>query len=184
MSLFICKHPQAILVRSRQQGAVLIVGLIILLVITLIGTSGITTVTLDEKMSSNMQNANKAFQGAEAMLAECEAILRDNRIDLVLTGATELGVIPDIGILDDATQWWNDPAIWQANGYVSTNNTLTRAPNGLAALPNCIVEFIGGAGGDIGNTDPIQPANFFRVTAFSVGADNTTSSMVQSIFLK
>ena len=42
--------------KSSQQGAVLLVVLIMLLVLTIIGTSGIGTVTLGEKMVSNMQS--------------------------------------------------------------------------------------------------------------------------------
>ncbi|WP_273428547.1 PilX N-terminal domain-containing pilus assembly protein [Marinobacter sp.] len=50
----------------RQQGAVLIVSLIILLVLTLIGIAGMNTSVLQERMAVNAQNSNRAFQAAES----------------------------------------------------------------------------------------------------------------------
>ncbi|WP_322002500.1 PilX N-terminal domain-containing pilus assembly protein [Marinobacter alexandrii] len=50
----------------RQQGAVLIVSLIILLVLTLIGLAGMNTSVLQERMAVNAQNSNRAFQAAES----------------------------------------------------------------------------------------------------------------------
>ncbi len=50
----------------RQQGAVLIVSLIILLVLTLIGVAGMNTSVLQERMAVNAQNSNRAFQAAES----------------------------------------------------------------------------------------------------------------------
>lgn len=50
----------------RQQGAVLIVSLIILLVLTLVGIAGMNTSVLQERMAVNAQNSNRAFQAAES----------------------------------------------------------------------------------------------------------------------
>ena len=50
--------------RARQQGAVLLTGLVLLFVITLLGVSGMQSVTLDERIISNMQSASLAFHGA------------------------------------------------------------------------------------------------------------------------
>ncbi|MGB2271587.1 MAG: pilus assembly PilX family protein, partial [Pseudomonadales bacterium] len=57
--------------KRSQSGAVLVVSLVMLLILTLIGMSGMSSVTLEEKMVSNMQNVNKSFQSAEAALNEC-----------------------------------------------------------------------------------------------------------------
>ncbi|WP_203301798.1 pilus assembly PilX family protein [Marinobacter sediminum] len=50
----------------RQRGAVLIVSLIILLVLTLVGIAGMNTSVLQERMAVNAQNSNRAFQAAES----------------------------------------------------------------------------------------------------------------------
>jgi type IV pilus assembly protein PilX len=51
--------------RNRQTGATLIVGLVLLLVLTVIGISGMNTATMEITMASNMQFQQDAFQAAE-----------------------------------------------------------------------------------------------------------------------
>lgn len=51
--------------RQRQQGATLVVGLILLLVLTVLGVSGMNTSTLELTMASNAQFHQDAFQAAE-----------------------------------------------------------------------------------------------------------------------
>ena len=53
---------------ARQKGAALIVGLVLLLVLTVLGVSGITMATLELEMTGNMQAAEYAFQAAETGL--------------------------------------------------------------------------------------------------------------------
>ncbi len=52
---------------NRQQGAALIVGLVVLLVMTLIGISSMSTTTSQLKMSNNIQTHQMAFQATEAI---------------------------------------------------------------------------------------------------------------------
>ncbi len=52
----------------RQRGAVLIVGLVILLVVTMVGIGGQQSTVLQERMAGNMRQNNIAFQAAEAAL--------------------------------------------------------------------------------------------------------------------
>jgi len=65
---------------KRQQGTVLIVSLIMLLVLTLIGVSGMKTSTMEEKMTRNLHDRNLAFQAAEAALRAAEQNIQDNII--------------------------------------------------------------------------------------------------------
>jgi len=51
--------------RRRQAGATLIVGLVLLLVLTVVGISGMNTATMEITMASNMQFQQDAFQAAE-----------------------------------------------------------------------------------------------------------------------
>lgn len=51
--------------RSRQTGAALFVGLILLLVMTILGVSGMSTATLELTMAGNAQAQQQAFQAAE-----------------------------------------------------------------------------------------------------------------------
>jgi hypothetical protein len=55
----------AIAARQSQRGAALIVGLILLMVLTVLGVSGMNTATLELTMTSNAQFHQDAFQSAE-----------------------------------------------------------------------------------------------------------------------
>ena len=58
---------------NRRNGAVLIISLIILLLLTIIGMTAIQTTLLEEKMAGNLQEQNIAFQAAESALRAGEA---------------------------------------------------------------------------------------------------------------
>lgn len=49
-----------------QQGAALVVSLIILVIMTLLGVTAIQVTTSEEKMVANLREFNIAFQAAEA----------------------------------------------------------------------------------------------------------------------
>lgn len=58
---------------SRQSGAALIVGLILLVVITVLAVSGMNTATTELAMARNDQNYENAFQAAETGLEQALA---------------------------------------------------------------------------------------------------------------
>ena len=60
----------------RQGGAVLLVSLVFLLLLTVIGLSAIQSSTLQERMAGNANDVNTAFQSAEAGIREAEVILQ------------------------------------------------------------------------------------------------------------
>lgn len=69
---------------SQQKGAVLVVGLIILVVLTLLGVQGMRTNVAQERMASNMRERNVAFQAAEAALrvGELDGAFDGSGVDL------------------------------------------------------------------------------------------------------
>jgi type IV pilus assembly protein PilX len=52
-------------IACHQRGAALVVGLILLLVLTVLGISGLVTAALELQMAGNAQNEERAFQAAE-----------------------------------------------------------------------------------------------------------------------
>ncbi len=62
------KFPAA----SQQRGAVLIVALIMLLLLTIIGLSSMRGTSLQENMAGNMRDSNMALQASEAALRKGE----------------------------------------------------------------------------------------------------------------
>lgn len=62
-------HPTA----GRQQGAALVVGLILLLVLTILAVSGVFTSTMELRMVRNTQTQERAFQSAEVAVEDALA---------------------------------------------------------------------------------------------------------------
>lgn len=71
-----CK-PIAMAGPGRQQGAVLVISLIVLLVVTLLGLGSLETAVFQERMAVNAQNKNVAFQNTASLL---EDVLEDDSV--------------------------------------------------------------------------------------------------------
>lgn len=56
--------------RHRQSGAVLVVALLFLLIITMLGVTSMQSTTAEERMSGNARDQNNALQAAEAALRD------------------------------------------------------------------------------------------------------------------
>jgi len=61
--------------RNRQRGAVLVIALLFLTILTILGVTAMTTTTYEERLAGNARDTSTAFQAAEAAL-------RDARRDL------------------------------------------------------------------------------------------------------
>ena len=58
---------------GRQQGAALVVGLILLLVLTILAVSGVFTSTMELRMVRNTQTQERSFQAAEVAVEDALA---------------------------------------------------------------------------------------------------------------
>ncbi|SFM60450.1 PilX N-terminal domain-containing pilus assembly protein [Marinobacter zhejiangensis] len=67
----------------RQRGAVLIVSLVVLLVITLLGVAGMNSSLMQERMAANAQNVNRTFQAAESSVGVLTNILMGGNLSLL-----------------------------------------------------------------------------------------------------
>lgn len=63
---------------NRQHGAVLVISLIFLLLMTIIGVTSIQTTILQERMAGNVRDHNRALQAAEMALRAGEVWLDGN----------------------------------------------------------------------------------------------------------
>jgi type IV pilus assembly protein PilX len=59
--------------RQGQQGAALVIGLILLLVLTILAVSGVFTSTMELRMVRNTQSQERAFQAAEVAVEDALA---------------------------------------------------------------------------------------------------------------
>jgi type IV pilus assembly protein PilX len=58
---------------QRQQGAALVIGLILLLVLTILAVSGVFTSTMELRMVRNNQSQERSFQAAEVAIEDALA---------------------------------------------------------------------------------------------------------------
>ena len=126
--------------KNPESGAVLVVSLIMLLLLTLIGVTAMQTTSLEEKMAGNLRDKNLAFQAAESALrvANNNLLTYLNSLPLAVTipltpDATYTGgfypsTIPtDVAILTDS--FWTDATRPKAT------STVAGLGNGIDAHP-------------------------------------------------
>jgi type IV pilus assembly protein PilX len=76
---------------NRQQGAALVVGLILLVVVTVLAIAGMNTATTELAIARNDQNYENAFQAAETGI---ETALSQGRFDTLVNTTLEGIVVP------------------------------------------------------------------------------------------
>jgi len=179
----------------NQQGAVLVVGLLILLLLTLIGTSAMQGTSMQERMSGNMRDRNLAFQAAEAALREAERAVRQGTATVIPLGST---VVVD----PDESDTWSqpgDPAFWADIFTDSDKHVDFRVTEyggdltGIFTQPMYVVETLvapntpGGGEPVVENIEfgPISEttSNMFRVTVFAVGGTEAAVVILQTNLL-
>jgi len=65
-----------------QQGSVLIISLVLLLLLTMVGVTGMNMTSLEERMSGNYRDHEMAFQAAEAALVDAENFIESTNLTL------------------------------------------------------------------------------------------------------
>jgi len=166
---------------TRQQGSTLVISLMILIVMTLIGLTGIATSTLEEKMAGNTRDQAVAFQAAEAALRNGENYYNDivspaAAFDGSTAGLYDAGELPDVS---------NDDT-WD------TARTYSGDIAGVHENPKYIIELLGEIGdttddlniSGYGESTGLGTVTAARITARAVGGSNSTVVMLQSNFAK
>ncbi len=175
---------------KQQHGAVLVMSLLMLFVLTLIGVSSISTTTMEEKMSGNTRNRHLALQAAETAISDAERFIKNNINNPIAqftnagtNGLYNLGYGPTT---TDATNksWWP----------TANKRTYTAAIQDLSGPPVYTIEYLGetmqdsttdgnilggeegaGSGGSI---------HAFRITVRGTGLTNNSAVFIQSHFGK
>lgn len=174
---------------SHQQGAVLFVGLIMLIVVTLMGIVAMKSSMLQEKLAAGAMDQNIAFQAAESALRDAEIY-----INASVTSASGFSAACTNGLClpsTTSTSVWDAIADWSGSALPIIFGTQTAAP----AIPNVyrqpryIIELlpdIPPAPGT-GLRPPGASATdgtAFRITAMAWGKRSTTPVMLQSVYVK
>ncbi len=119
---------------SIQQGAVLIVSLIMLLIMTIIGLSAMQSTVLEEKMAGNYRNSNIAFQAAETALRDSEKDIACNNSSCTTRTAPISGISNfDANCTNGLCAGWS-PSVW-ADATKMGNAVSYGAKTGVIAIP-------------------------------------------------
>src|SRR5262245_24539639 len=168
--------------RSRQKGAILVVSLLLLLVMTLLGLTAMQVTRMEERMAGNTRDLNLAFQGAEAGLRDAEDRIRllAGRPDACSAAPCDVwqrNVLP--GDLHDRDRsWWVDNGQeYGASGQQDLDD-VTEDPQTvteeLMFVPDSLTT---------GHAPP-EGRTFFRVTSHSFGGTETAQAVLESTYTR
>jgi type IV pilus assembly protein PilX len=183
--------------RSRQQGAVLYISLILLIILTILGVVAARLQTGEAVMARNDHNHQLALQSAEAALRDAEINLAIGNWSIpqfaananglyVLSTEAQGGVaiLPQAGSIADQINWNANYPAANPNALTYTGAPLTNAP-ASPILTQVIIEDlppVARAGDPLCTpSNQTQSCAVYRVTAHAVGADASASATLQSI---
>ncbi len=156
---------------ALQRGAVLVVGLIMLVMITLITISGMQATTLEERMAGNLADRNRAFQSAEIALRTGEELVEPGK-----------PFVPGVGMYEfEGTQAPID--IYLESNWTGKSLAFGEKVKGSAAAPRYMVEMQP----KLNANAPLEAGverttEVFRVNSIGWGAGLETVVVLQSIF--
>ena len=182
------KYPQSSMPR-QQNGAILVFCLVFLSILTVMGTSGMETTVLEERMSSNMRDHTLAFQSAESALKNAEAWLLAQAALPIVSGDGSTTVWSENAMDPSATDgkyWWDhaniNAAWWNANADAIAGVA------GVATQPGYVIEEYrtvdSGESLATGSGETPRSRTFHRITARGVGINPNTAVRVQSTFVQ
>lgn len=180
--------------KRDQTGAVLIVSLIILLLMTIIGITAMQTTTMEERMAGNLRDRNLALQAAEAALRDGEnwlasQVVRPNTADDGSQTVWTRGAPVNQDDADASNDIDFFAVDWGADGVeygTLANTTGNPSVPGVAAEPRFVIEEYSFIPDD---SDPMTRAKgigvyYYRVTARAVGGSDVSESYLQSFVAK
>jgi type IV pilus assembly protein PilX len=165
---------------SGQRGAVLVVGLIFLAMLSLMGVAAYSAATQEERMSGNTRDRIRAFEAAEASLRDCESVLAAVGGGLPAfdgTGGMYTAPAPDQLQVYETVDWKNAAQV----------RVIPTPLADVSIQPRCVVEQVI----DIEVPPEVRvagslPTNLtvYRITAVGFGANANTSASVQSMYVR
>lgn len=183
-------------IQRQARGSVLIVALVILLVLTLLGISGMNTTTLQERMVGNLQEGLSSFQAAEAGLryGEVEALQEVFGAAAFVSDCTN-GLCQPADPATDSYDVWVQLAslvVWDASDAAADVNT--RQYGDVAAIGNDLLQdvsrqpayileklYVVERGGSIVVGESAPEDDWFRVTARGFGRHGQSQTTLQSV---
>ena len=175
--------PQISLGKSRrdQHGVALIMSLIFLVLMTLVGMTGIRAITKEERMVAQSYDRTIAFQAAESALREAEILIENaSRPTPAVNTACALSGAPSQvmvcgSLLTPTLSRWVDPATNWADATAVGTGT-------LAITPEYFVEYLGGAFPCTLNSVAADTCKRYRISARADAGGSRANVILQTIY--
>jgi type IV pilus assembly protein PilX len=173
----------------RQDGMVLVMALVFLVLLTILGVTALSTTSLEEKMAGNLKDKTLAFQAAEAAVSVAEDWINRQTTKPNFPDQSNGLYVPST---TDTANW--DSITWSSNSnLVVYPNTPTETRTGTLGKvnnqPKYIIEDLGEvpeAGGS-----KVVPTNYknkgntmLRVTTRGTGGTDAAQVMLQTTYSK
>lgn len=185
--------------KRRQQGASLVMSLLMLLAVQMLGMSAAQTSLQGEKASRNDQDRQIALQAAEAALIDAERdmetserrhLFSQNSVEGFTAQCSDAAVDIYLGLCRHAVSggvpaWLAVDFETQSVPYGYFTNRVF--PNGdgplTAQLPRYLIELMSYKK-DVESTAPEEVTYFYRITAIGFGARTSTQVVLQTFYRK
>lgn len=166
--------------RTSQRGAVLIVSLLLLIVMTLLALGASRATNMQERMAGNQRDTELALQSAEASLRAAEELLAPTHALVTCVApaadceAYERDTLPT-DLHDKPDTWWNT---WGRDYDQSMGD--------IATTPEFVVEHVAESPDSlsVGSSYINVVRDFHRATARSTGMSDTSRVVLQSTFAR
>lgn len=171
--------------KNKQSGAVLLVALVMLMVLTVVGLSSMRNTSLEEKMAGNMRDKGLSFQAAEATLRMAEKYIEDN---IISTQAFDTDGSDGLYDKSNMRIWksldWDNTDSIQNTGFDSTYN--------ITEPPRFIVQHIASIAtqhhtlnlGNYGQNAGAGTKEVFLITVRAMGGSGTAPVVLQTTYSK
>lgn len=183
-------HRNSRLAAAGQRGAVLVVSLLLLLVMTILGLGASQSTRLQERMAGNQRDQEIALQSAEASLRAAELRVAPTN-PIVATCRTAGGASCDayemrtfvdgggvpLDLAKQADLWWNQ---------FGRDYQFTAALGGVATTPEFAIERIAEVREvlSVGDSNLDTVRDFYRATARATGMTDTSQVVIQSTYAR
>ena len=172
-----------ITMNTKQDGAALLVCLIILVLVTLIGLTTMKSATLQEKMSGGNSDKSLAFQAAEMTLRDVEQHIRAN---ISSVSGFAAGCAAGLCLAPTNGSSMADTVDWDSAGAATYGAASGAAAiGGVARQPKYIIELLSEMPPPLGySVKAASTGTAYRITALAYGRQEATRVMLQSTFYK
>jgi type IV pilus assembly protein PilX len=169
--------------RRLQGGAVLVVSLLLLLVLTILAIGASQTTRLEERMAWNARDTDLAFQGAEAGLRAAEKYIAVTpTLPTCNNPASPTCYVLQQGHFSTTDLARQTEAWWRTNGKLF-GTLADQEVEGVVEEPRYVVEEFQTVTFSLTVGHGVPPGKtYYKSTAWSPGGTDTSHAVVESVF--